>query len=327
LTKVSVAFITDRHYVIPTVVAVTSLLCNKKPDTYYDIYIIAADLSNEEIEKFYELGGSSAGIHIIKSSLERFKGMHESTSGYITFAVYLKFDLPDLIPDQDKVLYLDSDIIIQKDLSGFFEKDIKDYYAGVIKDIALIDNELNIKNYFNAGVMLLNLKLMRENGVTGALHNIAASSGRLKYMDQDCLNLFFNNKVKLLPAIYNCFYGLFLQQKEKYPIENINKCFETEYSSLDNLKKESYIIHLVGSDKPWIYYNSVFTGEWDEYFKKSPLKLYRLKRKSIKLREYIFSHNWTYLLYVLFKYWNDDGLKFVMSKVGKRLLRIFLPRQ
>ena len=151
MTKVSVAFITDRHYVIPTVVAVTSLLCNKKPDTYYDIYIIAADLSNEEIEKFYELGGSSAGIHIIKSSLERFKGMHESTSGYITFAVYLKFDLPDLIPDQDKVLYLDSDIIIQKDLSGFFEKDIKDYYAGVIKDIALIDNELNIKNYFNDG--------------------------------------------------------------------------------------------------------------------------------------------------------------------------------
>ena len=327
MNKVSVAFITDRHYIIPTVVAVTSLLCNKKPDTYYDIYIIAADLSDDDTEKFLELRGSGAGIHVIKASLERFKGMRESISGYITFAVYLKFDLPDLIPDQDKVLYLDSDIIIQKDLSEFFETNIKDDYAGVVKDIALIDNELNIKNYFNAGVMLLNLKLMRKNGASGALHNIAASSGRLKFMDQDCFNLFFNNKVKLFPAIYNCFYNLFLEQKEKYTIESINKCFETDYSSLDNLKRESYIIHLVGSDKPWVYYNSIFAGEWDEYFKKSPLKLYRLKRKSIKLREFVFSHNWTYVPYFLFKYWRYNGFKFVMSKAGKRLLRIFLPRQ
>ena len=49
---------------------------------------------------------------------------------------YLKFDLPDLIPHQDKVLYLDSDVIIQKDLTDLFEINIKDYYAGAVKDIA-----------------------------------------------------------------------------------------------------------------------------------------------------------------------------------------------
>ncbi|MCK7489743.1 MAG: hypothetical protein MZU79_05535 [Anaerotruncus sp.] len=93
---------------------------------------------------------------------------------YVTSAAYLKFDLPDLIPNQDKVLYLDGDIIIQKDLSDLFEINIKDYYAGAVKDIGLIDNDLNIKNYFNSGVMLLNLKLMRENNASTALLNIAS---------------------------------------------------------------------------------------------------------------------------------------------------------
>lgn len=317
MTKVAVAFICDSHYVIPTAVAITSLIYNKNPDTYYDIYIIAAGLSEQETEKFYEFRGSNADIHIITVSLEKF----EDTPNFlhITSAAYLKFDLPDLIPNQDKVLYLDSDVIIQKDLSDLFEININNYYAGAVKDIGLIDNDLNIKNYFNSGVMLLNLQLMRENDTPTALLNIVRSADNLTYMDQDCLNIFFDKKVKLLPGIYNCFYNFFLQYTDKYTLDYINKCFGTNYSSLDNIKKDSCIIHLVGYDKPWIYFDGFFVREWDEYFKKSPLKLHKLKRKSKKLREFIISHNLTDLSFTFFKYWRNNGFKFVIGKVKKRL--------
>jgi lipopolysaccharide biosynthesis glycosyltransferase len=317
LINVPVAFICDSHYVIPTAVAITSLICNKNPNTYYNIYVITADLSKREIEKFYEFKGSNADIYIIKVSLEKFKDIH--LSGHFTSAVYLKFDLPDLIPNQDKVLYLDSDVIIQKDLRDLFEINIKDYYAGVVKDIGLIENGLNIKNYFNSGVMLLNLKLMREDDTSSALLNIGRSADKLTFHDQDCFNILFDKKVKLLPMIYNCFYNFFLQYRDKYTLEYINKCFETNYSSLDNIKIDSCIIHLVGYDKPWIYYDSAFVREWDEYFKKSPFKLHKLKRRSGKLREFIFSYNLTNLSYFFFIYWRYHGFKFAMGKVKKRL--------
>jgi len=319
LTKVSVAFICDSHYVIPTAVAITSLICNKNPDTYYNIYIITADLSEMEIEKFYEFGGSKADIHIIKASLKKFKGIRQFA--HVTFAACLKFDLPNLIPNQDKVLYLDSDVIVQKDLSDLFEININNYYAGVVKDIGLINNDLNIINYFNSGIMLLNLKLMRGTNTSMALLNIRRSQDNLKYVDQDCFNILFDEKVKLLPIIYNCFYNYFLRHRDKYTLDYTNKCFGTNYSSLDNIKKDSYIIHLAGDDKPWIYFDSVFVREWNNYFKKSPFKLYKLKRKSIKFREFIvsckkffISNNLTNLPHIFFKYWRDKGFKFAMDK-------------
>ena len=77
MTKVPVAFICDSHYVIPTAVAITSLICNKNPDTNYDIYIITAGLSEMEIEKFYEFKESKIDIHIIRVSLKKFEGIQK----------------------------------------------------------------------------------------------------------------------------------------------------------------------------------------------------------------------------------------------------------
>jgi lipopolysaccharide biosynthesis glycosyltransferase len=317
LTKVPVAFICDSHFVIATAVALTSLMCNKNPDTYYDIYIIAVDLSEMEMKKFYEFKGGKADIHIIKVSLEKYEDMQQY--GLVNSTAYLKFDLPDLIPNQDKVLYLDGDILIQKDLSDLFGINIEDDYAGAVKSILMIDNALNLKNYFFSGVMLLNLKLMRENNTSTALLNIGRSVDKLKFMDQDCFNILFNNKVKFLPIIYDCPYNLFLKYRDKYTLESINKYYETNYLSFDNIKKDSYIIHFAGHEKPWTFFDVGSTGEWDEYFKNSPYKHHKLKRRSKKLRELMFSRNLTKLLYLFFMHWRYHDFKFAMGKVKKIL--------
>lgn len=317
LTKYPVALICDRKYIIPTAVAITSMVCNKKPDTCYDVYIIAVDLPDSKIEKFHELRGRNVNIHVIKASSEKYEGIF--SAGYITPTACLKFELPLLIPDRDKVLYLDSDVIIRKDLSDLFDVDIDDCYAAAAKDYLLTDNFLNINNYFNSGVMLLNLKLMRENDSSSALLHLRKTKHDLKYMDQDCFNIQFRSKVTLFPVIYNCFYNSDLQKEEKHNLDLINECFKTNYSSWADIKNDSYIIHYVGYDKPWIYYNSVSHPEWYEYFKKSPFKFYKLKLRSVKLLHFIVSHNFTKLSYVFFRYWQTNGFKFAMGKVKKRL--------
>lgn len=314
MTKVPVAFICDSHYVIPTVVAITSLAWNKNPHTYYEIYIVAADLSKAEMEIFDQFRGKGIDVHIINVTSKKFKDIQNF--GHVNSTACFKFDLPDLIPDQDKILYLDSDVLIQKDLSDLFTISIDDYYAGAVKDIGLINNDLHIQNYFNTGVMLLNLEIMRENNTPAALLNIRRSSNGLNYMDQDSFNILLNKKVKLLPVIYNCFYNFFLKFKDTYTLDYINKCFGTDYSSVEDIKNDSSIIHLVGYFKPWIYYDVNFAREWDEYYGYSPLKRHPLKRKSIKLVELIGSHNFINLIYRFFQFWNDDGFKFAMRKAN-----------
>jgi lipopolysaccharide biosynthesis glycosyltransferase len=316
LKKIPVSFVCDSGYVMPTVVAITSLLYNKHPDTYYDIYIINADLSEPELAKFHEFRSRTSDVHVIKAYLEKCKDL--PLCSYVPATAYLNFDLPNLISNQDKVLHLDSDVIIQRDLSELFAVNIDDYYAGVVKDIGLIDNDFNIKNYFNNGVMLLNLKLMRENDVSSALLNIAKSGIKLKYMDQDCFNILFEKKVKLLPIKYNCFNEFSQRIKNKYAHDYINKCFETNYSSLDNLTKDSCIIHFAGSDKPWIYYDCASASRWDKYFKKSSFNFNKLKRRSVKLRrlkENILSYRLINLSYLFFKCWRDNGFNLAMGKV------------
>lgn len=316
MTTVSVAFICDRHYVIATAVAITSLISNKKSDTRYKIFVITADLCEPDIEKFYAFKDNDIDIHIITATTEKYEGLQQHP--HITISTYLKFDLPELIPDEEKVLYLDGDVIIQKDLNDLFEINIKDYYAAAVRDLPLMDNSLNIKNYFNAGVMLLNLKLMREKNISTVLLNTAKSKYKLTYQDQDCLNICFDERVKMLPVTYNYFYHLFSQQKKKYPIGNINKHFGTNYLSYNDIKKDSYIIHLVGYDKPWLYSYGLLVGEWDEYFKKSPFKFYKLKRQSIKLKGYLLST----LSYIFYKYWHNNGFKFTMRKLRNILSHI-----
>jgi lipopolysaccharide biosynthesis glycosyltransferase len=320
LTKIPVAFICDSHYVVPTVVAITSLICNKNPDTYYDVYIIAADLSEMEIGKFHEFREPRADIQIIKVSLKKFKDIPKFI--HITSTSCFEFDLPDLIPHEDKVLYLDGDVIIRKDLSDLFETNINDYYAGVVKDIGMVNNSLHIQDYFNSGVMLLNLKLMRNNDTSTVLFNNRRSSDNLTFMDQDCFNIVFEKKVKLLPLIYNCCYNIFMHYRGGFTLDYINKYFGTNYSSVDHIIKGSFIIHLASHEKPWIYFDSDFVHEWDEYFKKSPVKLYKLKRKSVKLRRFIASHNFTKLLYDFFRHWRNNGFKFAMGKVRNKILKL-----
>lgn len=312
MTRVPVVFICDRHYVIPTAVAITSLIENKNPQTHYDIHVIAAELSDTEINKFFEFREHQADIHVISVSLRKFEGIRKSF--YITPAACLKFDLPNLIPQYDKVLYLDGDILIQKDLSDLFAISIDDVYAGVVKDVVLTENDLHVQNYFNSGVMLLNLELLREKNMPEALLNLRKSSTGFTYMDQDCFNLLFEKKVQFLPMKYNCFYSFFLRFKHKYTLDYINTSFGTAYSSCDEIKNDSCIVHLIGWDKPWLYFDSALTGEWDDYFQRSPFKRHRLKRKSMKLEDFIESHDVLNNLYYFFRFWRGKGFKFAIGK-------------
>ena len=203
---VEIAFILDEGFVIPTSVAITSLVKNKNKDTNYNIYLIASNLSDYSIDKFYKYSSKSIAINIIKSDSIKYKNYHQFDSKKpccASISALLKFELPNLLPDLDKILYLDGDIIVKKDLSILYKTNLDDNYAAVVKDSGCIyyhssESIKNLKNYFNSGVMLLNLKKMREHNMPEKLLDAKRNSSDMSLMDQNIFNILFENHVKFM---------------------------------------------------------------------------------------------------------------------------------
>ena len=95
---------------------------------------------------------------------------------HVSPSALIKFELPELLPDVlGKVLYLDGDIIVQKDLTAIFNENIENVYAGVVSDTPTGAAEFRkyynnkYSSYFNAGVLLLNLKKLCEDHISELL--------------------------------------------------------------------------------------------------------------------------------------------------------------
>ena len=164
----------------------------------------------------------------------------------------------DGIPD--KLIYLDTDTMINRDLSLLFNQDIEDFEIACVKDAfnwASPSRWKIIKTYFNAGVLLLNMKMIRETKMFEKARNLCRYK-KMLYMDQDALNRSVSKK-KMLPMIFN--------SKDKYYPEIVVHHF-------CNVRKKGNWFHRV---KPWEFdlvkqkmsaYNDIF-DKYEE-LKKQP---------------------------------------------------------
>ena len=171
---------------------------------------------------------------------------------HVSKTALFKFFLPDLIKDLDKVLYLDSDILINGDLSELFNTDISDYYiaaADDMGDLKLADGRsymaqnigLYTTHYFNSGVMLLNLEKMRKDNARDALIQYKLHGNNV-FMDQDALNVVLGKKRKIIDTKYNFCFSLFYQ----LGFDKINeKFYNNKYDSEEECIKNQVIIHLL----------------------------------------------------------------------------------
>lgn len=265
---VSIAFICDDGYVLPTVTAIRSLVRHVKTQSAYDITVIGTDLSDENIRKLTYVNKTNVAISVvvIEEDTKQFHTFGTTKYGVSNTAL-LKFILPGIFRDHDKLLYLDGDIAVMKDLTELFNTDIEGCYAGVVLDMPQVLYERQIfgkkfgRNYFNSGVLLLNLKQMREDAMQEKLIEEKQSS-KSKLMDQDVFNELFKGKVKYLPISCNTLYVNLIRSKGKYRISDINETSNKNYNTLEDIRRDSQIIHYCSEDKPWKYYDTPMADYW-----------------------------------------------------------------
>ena len=92
---------------------------------------------------------------------------------WLTVGALFKCFIPDVLPDNDKAIYLDSDIIANLDIVELWRVDLGEKILGVVTELSngrdvqnqfslVADGIVKAEDYFNTGVMLMNLKLMRD---------------------------------------------------------------------------------------------------------------------------------------------------------------------
>lgn len=135
----------------------------------------------------------------------------------ISSTMWYRIFLPDLLPDVERILYLDVDTIVTAPLGSLWETDLSDHYLAAVTNVFQLDHlprlaELGIddpRDYFNSGVVLFNLERMRRDGAPERLREYGrAHSEELWWPDQDALNLVLGSQRLRLHPRWNCMHSV-----------------------------------------------------------------------------------------------------------------------
>ena len=275
---VPVAFISDDGYVMPTCVAMQSLVSSKQPETVYEIHIVCDRLSEESQNIFRRFESDTVHIRILQQSTERFAGLHvfrEDSFCVATPAALLKCVLPELLAEYDKVVYLDGDLLVREDLSALYATELGDAYLAAVTDSGCLYSRnkyiSQVAQYFNSGVMLLNLCQMRRDNLSETLIRTKAELLDSSLMDQNVLNLVCSGRTVALPVRYNFLPINLLRAEENWTLEQLNALYGTTYADKASLFADAAIIHFSSKDKPWKEDSVAFADDWYRCYYAAPI--------------------------------------------------------
>ena len=275
MPTIHIAMISDEGYVMPTCVAIRSFILNKRADVHFNIHIIAASLNEQAKETFHQFAAEDVTIDVIEVDAGFFEGMHVydgRTVAVASVSALYKFLLPDLLPDHDKVLYLDGDLIARVCLSEIYDVELGDCYAAAVMDSGFIykhyahEYTQGLQDYVNTGVMLLNLNKMREDDMTRKLIEEKRLSTDTTLMDQNVFNTVFNGHIRLLPIRYNYMPVNLNRSREQWSVQEINMFYGTAYTCERDMLEDAAIIHFCSKDKPWKYADGFCSDLWMQVY-------------------------------------------------------------
>lgn len=257
--KLDICLSSDEYYCQYMAATISSILSNSDNDDILIFHILDGGISLESKNKLLNLKRIKYfEIRFYKPNIEKYQKWFEMSKLKVKFppAIFYRLDIHRLIPDVDKILYLDCDIIVRSSLQELFTIDINNYYLLAVQDGAEWLKKEN-QFYFNSGMIMINSKLWRENEVEKDFEEYYLSNTDC-YGDQDILNFCLNSKVKEI--------------EEKWNFSNDYHCHRKKLSvNLDDIN----ILHCV--IKPWKKdcKNAYFIEEFWKYYQLTPWFLER----------------------------------------------------
>ena len=253
MKTIPILFTFDSKFEMPAGVAITSLLENAAPETFYDIFILHGPQCDFSHSPLMALPGKYGNCRITCRKVEgEFVGSYEVRG--IPETAYYRMLAPELIPEYGKILYSDVDVIFREDLGRYYEKDLGDNCFGGVDNCSVLRpflqgylrKELGLdwrKGYYYSGNLVINSEVILREGLTKKFR--ALGKNRYDQQDMDIINIACNGRfteMGLAFCLTNYLYGFCVNRREE--MENIYGKEEIDHAL------NSGIVHYNGA-KPW----------------------------------------------------------------------------
>jgi lipopolysaccharide biosynthesis glycosyltransferase len=237
----------DESYAMPLATALRSLVDANRSGRLLEIFVLSSQFTQQTKEKVgNSLPQGSAQVRWLNVDIDSFRDL--STLPHISTMTFARTLLPYCFPSStSRLLYLDADILVLGDLSALWETDLEGNAFGAVVDSHSFINAKRLglttgikgesagvmAEYFNAGVLLVDLQKWRQEQVSEQAINYLVDNPRSLLADQDALNISSGGRWKRLDSRWNCLHhpagGFYKMQPEQRPS----------------------IIHYAGRGKPW----------------------------------------------------------------------------
>lgn len=262
LQEIPVVLAADQAYVPVLFTCVSSIIDNSDAGRNYHIYIFHTDISEDDMQVFdRELSRLNIRIDFVDVGV-RVSGYRLQAKEHITTETFYRFLILDILKDYPKVVYLDSDLIVHRDIAVLYDLQLEDSLlaAAIDPDFAgqynganldtkqYCDEVLGLSNpfsYVQAGVLVFNVEALNQKISVQELFRMA-DEGDYKYSDQDVLNIVCQGRIKKIPMSWNMLVN---NRGLRYSI--IKSAPAGILEEYEQARKEPYIIHYAGDRKPW----------------------------------------------------------------------------
>lgn len=271
--KLPVFFCTDNNYTVPTYIAIYSLLHNYRGAQAIEVFILTTKVFSDENTKLLKsLSAKFPNVEIKAVAMDSQYDSVAIVNPRISTPTMYRLLIPRFVKDvygseMARCLYLDSDIVVEGDVSEFFNSDVEGFCIGAVRDRTI--NPYNhapyaktlgipsLNEYVNAGVLLMNLREIDAQGLSAQLES-AGYRKDFYYNDQDAINSVFYGRTKLLPLRFNTF-NQYIHSEDRGNVLIYGE------ANIQEARSSPIVIHYIGKKKPWSYRQTPLGKLWWKY--------------------------------------------------------------
>lgn len=242
-TTIPIFYACDDNFVKYAIVSLHSMICNASAKYRYKVYILHTNISDEMQKRVLELENDNFSI-----SFENVSSYLNSIShklplrDYYSKTTYYRLFIAEMFTQYNKAIYIDSDTIVQGDISSLYQTEIGDRYLGACHEQAMVQVDgygtyvervlgFDRNLFFNAGMILINCEQFRKHQVLRRFMELLGTYNFVVTQDEDYLNVICKDWVYWLDQRWNTeIFG-----NIPYPIEEAN------------------VLHYIMTNKPWHY--------------------------------------------------------------------------
>lgn len=276
--------------VIPACAAIQSLADSRNEKEHYNIFLVTADLTEEQKKWLEGMAGEGLIIYFLKTDFggefqTDLSATVQSADSAKDQALYEASDWKAAVCGAakstacgDRLLYLDSCLIIKENLRELYRLDLEGNFCGAVADCRMLyeKKQPGENTNFNTGVLLFDLQKMRTEQILEKLEKAERAEREQETENtwdekEDIWQTVFDGRVKKLPIRYNFMADDLYRYDTKWLIRQVNENYGTAYENKKEMYEDAAILHYAKTEGPWKDPDGACAAQWLHAYFRAPI--------------------------------------------------------